>query len=195
MHRRVFNDVGGFDEGYPAGAEEIDFARRAADAGYTPVFVPDALIHYRIRSDLRGVMRQQYNSGQGAACLYARFRPPEAVLRSRLGWGRRTFWFLRLYPLLSGPGLALTGGGRLRLSRWAKSWVPGVRGAPVPSGARSPELVRLSSVGRFGLGSIGRAGRIIATQERGASCRRATRILLIHWRHPRNPEFVPGSPP
>ena len=138
MHRRVFNDVGGFDEGYPAGAEEIDFAWRAADAGYTPVFVPDALIHYRIRSDLRGVMRQQYNSGQGAACLYARFRPPEAVLRSRFGWGRRTFWFLRRYPLLS---------GRDRHYRWwaavafevGKSWVPGVRES------RRPELVRLSS--------------------------------------------------
>jgi GT2 family glycosyltransferase len=101
MHRRVFDAVGGFDEGFPAGAEEIDFAWRAADAGYIPVFVPDALIHYRIRSDLRGVMRQQYNSGQGTAWLYARFRPPEVILRSRLGWVRRTFWFLRRYPLLS----------------------------------------------------------------------------------------------
>lgn len=82
LRREVWEAVGGFDEGYPAGAEEIDFAWRAWDLGYRFAYVEDALIHYRIRTDLRGVLRQQYNSGRGAATLYAKFRPAEVVPKS-----------------------------------------------------------------------------------------------------------------
>ena len=102
MRREVFDAVGGFAEDYPAGAEEIDFAWRAGQAGFTPVYVPEALIHYRIRSDVRGVLRQQFNSGQGTAQLYGRFRPPEVVLRSRRAWLRRHLWFLRRFPWRGG---------------------------------------------------------------------------------------------
>lgn len=82
LRRGVWAAVGGFDEGYPAGAEEIDFAWRAADLGHTFAYLPDALVHYRIRTDLRGVLRQQYNSGRGTATLYAKFRPAEVVPKS-----------------------------------------------------------------------------------------------------------------
>jgi GT2 family glycosyltransferase len=82
MRREVWEAVGGYDETFPAGAEEIDFAWRAWDLGYRFVYVPDALLHYRIRTDLKGVLRQQYNSGRGTATLYAKFRPPEVVPKS-----------------------------------------------------------------------------------------------------------------
>ncbi len=82
LRRGVWREIGGFDETYPAGAEEIDFAWRAADAGYLTSYVPDALVHYRIRTDLRGVLRQQFNSGRGTATLYAKFRPTEVVPKS-----------------------------------------------------------------------------------------------------------------
>lgn len=82
MRREVWENVGGYDETFPAGAEEIDFAWRAWDLGYRFVYVPDALLHYRIRTDLRGVLRQQYNSGRGTATLYAKFRPEEVVPKS-----------------------------------------------------------------------------------------------------------------
>ena len=65
MRRRVFEAVGGFDETYGAGAEEIDFAWRALDAGYPAHYAPGALVHYRIRDDLRGVLRQQLPLGPG----------------------------------------------------------------------------------------------------------------------------------
>jgi hypothetical protein len=71
--------VGGFDESFPAGAEEIDFAWRAHDRGYRFAYVPDAVILNRIRTDLRGVLRQQYNSGRGTTTLYNKFRPAEVV--------------------------------------------------------------------------------------------------------------------
>ena len=98
MRRRVFEAVGGFDETYGAGAEEIDFAWRALDAGYPAHYAPGALVHYRIRDDLRGVLRQQYNSGLGTAQLYATFRPPEVRTRS---WHRRVrheVALLRTFP-------------------------------------------------------------------------------------------------
>ena len=82
MRREVWTSTGGFDESYPAGAEEIDFAWRAADLGHVFAFVPDALIHYRVRTDLRGVLRQQYNSGRGTSTLYAKFRPSEVTPKS-----------------------------------------------------------------------------------------------------------------
>ncbi len=82
MRREVWERIGGYDEDYPAGAEEIDFAWRAWDLGYRFTYVPDALLHYRIRTDLRGVLRQQYNSGRGTATLYAKFRPAEVVPKS-----------------------------------------------------------------------------------------------------------------
>lgn len=82
LRREVWEAVGGFDETFPAGAEEIDFAWRAWDLGYRFTYVPDALLHYRIRTDLRGVLRQQYNSGRGTATLYAKFRPAEVVPKS-----------------------------------------------------------------------------------------------------------------
>ena len=82
LRREVWEAVGGFDEHYPAGAEEIDFAWRAWDLGHRFAYVPDALLHYRIRTDLRGVLRQQYNSGRGTATLYAKFRPAEVSPKS-----------------------------------------------------------------------------------------------------------------
>lgn len=82
LRREVWEAVGGFDETFPAGAEEIDFAWRAWDAGFRFGYAEDALVHYRIRTDLRGVLRQQYNSGRGTATLYGKFRPAEVVPKS-----------------------------------------------------------------------------------------------------------------
>lgn len=98
MRREVWEKTGGFDETFPAGAEEIDFAWRAWDLGYRFTYVPDALLHYRIRTDLRGVLRQQYNSGRGTATLYAKFRPDEVVPKSALRRIHHELLLLRQFP-------------------------------------------------------------------------------------------------
>ncbi|WP_231250917.1 glycosyltransferase family 2 protein [Nocardioides furvisabuli] len=98
LRREVWEAVGGFDENYPAGAEEIDFAWRAWDLGYRFTYVPDALLHYRIRTDLRGVLRQQYNSGRGTATLYAKFRPAEVVPKSVPRRIRHELLLLKQFP-------------------------------------------------------------------------------------------------
>ncbi len=98
LRKSVWEAVGGFDETYPAGAEEIDFAWRAWDLGYRFTYVPEALLHYRIRTDLRGVLRQQYNSGRGTSTLYARFRPPEVTPKSVTRRIRHEIILVRGFP-------------------------------------------------------------------------------------------------
>lgn len=98
VRRSVWEAVGGFDEDFPAGGEEIDFAWRARDLGHHFGYAPDALVHYRIRSDLKGVVRQQFNSGRGAAKLYAKFRPAEVVPKSASRRARHELVLLRRFP-------------------------------------------------------------------------------------------------
>ena len=98
LQRAVWEQVGGFDEDYPSGAEEIDFAWRAADLGYRFAYVPDALLHYRIRTDLRGVVRQQYNSGRGTATLYCKFRPDSVRPKSVHRRLRHELMLVRQFP-------------------------------------------------------------------------------------------------
>ncbi|RYC05837.1 glycosyltransferase family 2 protein [Nocardioides zhouii] len=102
LRREVWEQVGGFDEHYPAGGEEIDFAWRAGDLGYEFAYVAGGLIHYRIRTDLRGVLRQQYNSGRGTAMLYARFRPTEVVPKSTLRRIHHELLLLKRFPWRGG---------------------------------------------------------------------------------------------
>jgi glycosyltransferase involved in cell wall biosynthesis len=102
LRREVWTAVGGFDEDYPAGAEEIDFAWRAADLGYRFTYLEDALLHYRIRTDLRGVLRQQYNSGRGTTTLYAKFRPSEVVPKSAVRRIHHELLLVRRFPWRGG---------------------------------------------------------------------------------------------
>lgn len=99
LRKEVWEAVGGFDESYPAGAEEIDFAWRAGDLGHRFVYVPEALVHYRIRTDLRGVLRQQYNSGRGTTTLYAKFRPAEVVPKSSIRRVHHELMLMRQFPV------------------------------------------------------------------------------------------------
>ncbi|CAB4937999.1 unannotated protein [freshwater metagenome] len=103
LRREVWERVGGFDESYPAGAEEIDFAWRAWDLGYRFGYVDDALLHYRIRTDLRGVLRQQYNSGRGTSTLYGKFRPQEVQPKTALRRLRHELLLIREFPWRGGP--------------------------------------------------------------------------------------------
>ena len=102
LHREVWERVGGFDEDYPAGAEEIDFAWRAWDLGYRFAYAEEALVHYRIRTDLRGVLRQQYNSGRGTATLHARFRPAGVTPKSALRRAHHELLLLQRFPWRGG---------------------------------------------------------------------------------------------
>lgn len=74
LRRTVIDVVGEFDPEFVGGHEEVDFGWRVQQAGLTIGFVPDAVIHYRLRPSLRGTMRQRFWYGRSYAQLYRRFR-------------------------------------------------------------------------------------------------------------------------
>ncbi|NHA67501.1 glycosyltransferase family 2 protein, partial [Phycicoccus flavus] len=103
FRREVFEAAGAYPEDYPPGAEEIDFAWRARQAGYVAAYVPDALVHYRIRADLRRLLRQQFNAGRGHATLHARYRPSDARPRTGRARLRHELVLLSRFPATGGP--------------------------------------------------------------------------------------------
>jgi glycosyltransferase involved in cell wall biosynthesis len=70
FRRDVFDAVGGFDESFVIGSDEIDFCLRAQYQGFTIGFASEAVVHYRVRTSLRRVARQRRVYGEGYAHLY-----------------------------------------------------------------------------------------------------------------------------
>ncbi|MFI2753363.1 glycosyltransferase [Cellulomonas sp. P22] len=68
----VFRQVGGFDEVAPS-LEDTDLCWRVGLHGMPLEFVPDALVHVRLRSGLRATVRQGYQYGIGERWLMQRF--------------------------------------------------------------------------------------------------------------------------
>jgi glycosyltransferase involved in cell wall biosynthesis len=74
FRRTLFDAVGGFDEDYIIGADEIGFSWRAQLRGFSIGLAPGAFVDYRLREGLRATARQFYEYGQGAAHLHRDFR-------------------------------------------------------------------------------------------------------------------------
>ncbi|MEU0666637.1 glycosyltransferase [Streptomyces lavendulocolor] len=72
--RDVLGTVGGWDESYRGGGEDMDLSWRAQLCGYRLAYAPDALMHYRLREGLAALARQKWNYGLSGARLYARYR-------------------------------------------------------------------------------------------------------------------------
>jgi cellulose synthase/poly-beta-1,6-N-acetylglucosamine synthase-like glycosyltransferase len=70
--RTVFESVGGFDGQLPC-LEDTDLCWRVQLAGCPLVFWPDALVHVRLRSSLRGMWTQGRNYGAATADLEQRY--------------------------------------------------------------------------------------------------------------------------
>jgi GT2 family glycosyltransferase len=94
IHRDVYNAVGGMDERFDT-FEDVDFCWRVQqDQGVELVLVPDAILHYRYRSTLRGVFQQARAYGRGMVATYSRYRsrglpvPPHQWSAGFWGWAR-----------------------------------------------------------------------------------------------------------
>lgn len=111
FQRRIWADLGGFDETFTETVEDHDFSLRAWNAGYPVHYAPDAIVHYRYRSSLRSLWRQGRSYGTGRAHVVRRLR--------RLGYRPPLFpgWKSWLWLLVSTP-LAVT---PHRFKRWV--WV------------------------------------------------------------------------
>ena len=87
--RSVLAALGGFDERFELGNDDVELAFRAQLRGFCVGFAPDAVMAYRHRTDPRGLFRQFRNYGRGEPILYADFRtagmcrPPFAEVARR----------------------------------------------------------------------------------------------------------------
>ncbi|OKL51487.1 hypothetical protein BSZ39_12735 [Bowdeniella nasicola] len=59
IERELYLNLGGMNPNFPGGSEETDFSWRAQRAGARAVSAPKAIVHYRLKSDPRGIYRQQ----------------------------------------------------------------------------------------------------------------------------------------
>ena len=92
IRRRVYLDLGGFDQALPA-YEEADLCWRAQLGGYTgPAFTPDAVLHLRVRTTAGAAFHQGRRWGRAQVTVYRRFRSQglarKPLLKNLLGWLR-----------------------------------------------------------------------------------------------------------
>lgn len=110
VRRAVHEEMGGFDETFERGCEDVDYCWRLQAAGYPLVFEPSAVTHYRLRHSLRGLFRQARAYGESEAQLYRKHRalglPPirRPWLKGVRLWSATARAFARAR---SRPGLAL----------------------------------------------------------------------------------------
>lgn len=74
VRRNVFERVGGFDESFVRGHDEVEFAWRAQQAGFTLGFAEAAVIDYVQRPDARAAVRQYRNYGRTSIQLWTRYQ-------------------------------------------------------------------------------------------------------------------------
>lgn len=102
IRRRIFEEVGGWDTKVERG-EDVAFSWSVQLAGHDLLFLPDAVVAYRLRDDLRGYLRQQWGNGESFPLLLRRFggygarRDP---VRKVMG---RWVHLVRTMPSLFGP--------------------------------------------------------------------------------------------
>ncbi len=99
--RDVVDAIGGWDETYGPGGEDVDFAWRLQLAGGRLVNVPAAVVHYRHRTGVRGLARQMAGYAEADVLLYRRFRADGARRRSTTA-ALRDVWWLASRSVLTG---------------------------------------------------------------------------------------------
>lgn len=91
--REVFEALGGWEESFGPGGEDVDFAWRVQLGGGRLVNAPGAVVHYRYRDSGRGLSRQMAGYAEADVLLYRRFRSFGAK-RRRTADALRDVWWL-----------------------------------------------------------------------------------------------------
>ncbi|WP_461110287.1 glycosyltransferase family 2 protein [Streptomyces calidiresistens] len=110
----VLTAVGGWDERYRGGGEDMDLSWRAELCGYRVGYAADAVMHYRLRDRLPSLARQKWNYGRSGARLFAAYR--HAGFERRDGRTILTNW---CWLLLHLPDLVRSPARRRRWVRYA----------------------------------------------------------------------------
>ncbi|WP_234029392.1 glycosyltransferase [Streptomyces sp. PsTaAH-124] len=111
--KEVLDAVGGWDENYVGGGEDMDLSWRVRLSHHRLGYAPDARMHYRLRAELSSLARQKWNYGRSGARLYDAYR--HAGFRRRDGATVLMNWS---WLLLHSPDLARSPGLRRRWVRY-----------------------------------------------------------------------------
>ncbi|MEU5085259.1 glycosyltransferase [Streptomyces sp. NPDC021356] len=109
----VLSAIGGWDESYVGGGEDMDLSWRARLSHHRVGYAPDARMHYRLRAELSSLARQKWNYGRSGARLYDAYR--HAGFQRRDGGTVLMNWS---WLLLHSPDLARSPGLRRRWVRY-----------------------------------------------------------------------------
>jgi glycosyltransferase involved in cell wall biosynthesis len=94
VRTEVLQTLGGFNEEYAGGGDDVEFCWRAQLASYTIGHAPDAVMLYRLRDRLWPLAKQGYGYGKSDAHLYRDFLPqglPPLGARAAIGSWIRLF--------------------------------------------------------------------------------------------------------
>lgn len=83
IKREVLETLGGWNENYVGGADDIEMCWRAQLANHSLGFAPNAIMHYKYRESAKSTADQARSYGRSDVKLYAQFRS--------LGVPRRSF--------------------------------------------------------------------------------------------------------
>jgi GT2 family glycosyltransferase len=104
FRRLVFDQLGGFDEGFRAGGDEVEFAWRAQLAGFRLGAAPRAVMYYATRQGTLSTFRQFVGYGRGHVRLYLQFASEGMTAPSPRAVMGRWWWLLKHAPLAMMPG-------------------------------------------------------------------------------------------
>ena len=76
FHRSVWQALGGFDEAYNYGFDEIEFFFRAAGQGVPFVWVGDSIVHYRLATSAHGLLHKVFRHGRAGVQFSRQHQPP-----------------------------------------------------------------------------------------------------------------------
>lgn len=96
--REPFEHLGGFDEAFRYGSDDVDFFWRLQLAGFRLGFAAAAVVQYRYRGSLRDLARQHYAYGKSEPQRYRKFRSEGAAARPAATVARELAHLLALAP-------------------------------------------------------------------------------------------------
>jgi len=123
LRRELFERLDGFDESFKA-MQDADLCFRAQLAGVELVLVPEATVHYRLRTGFRAIYRQARLYAECYAKLQRKYQAPRTRVPGQWKWPLKNWRpILAALTHVGGPG----GLGRLA---WALGWQVGrIRGS------------------------------------------------------------------
>jgi glycosyltransferase involved in cell wall biosynthesis len=94
VRRDVIKAIGGWNETFIGGGDDVDFSWRAQLAGFTLGFSESAVIDYRLRLDLKGAYTQAYRYARSAPKLYREYRHAGARRRGARSIVHSWYWII-----------------------------------------------------------------------------------------------------